>query len=379
MSSLVPLVESKRIFVCAGTGGVGKTSVSAALGLGIAQRGQRVLVLTIDPSRRLAEALGIKQNTPEPVPLAPERLAELGIEAPASLSVWVLDPKRVSDQTVDRLARSKAEAERLKANPIYKRVTSMIAGMQEYTAMEALHGFVQEGTYDVVILDTPPSRNALNFLEAPSRLAASMNTRIVDLMRPSSDSGIVGTTRRFLERVLGGVFGGDFFQDLQVFFGAFGGMFVKLSGNAEQMRARLGQDDVAFLLVTSSGRDSLDQAKVFERRIRELELPLGALVLNRSLVPLARRPFPDTTLLPKRPTKVQKAALDKLVQLAVRESKGINAAVDLSLELEARAEVPVVAVPELGSGVDDLEGLASVATWLFGEAGPAWDPTRPQS
>jgi len=377
--SLAPLVDSKRIFVCAGTGGVGKTSVSAALGLGAARRGKRVLVLTIDPSRRLAEALGVRQNTPDPVPLPRERIAQLGIEPPGALSVWVLDPKRVSDQTVTRLARSKAEAERLLANPIYQRVTSMIAGMQEYTAMEALYGFVEQGTYDMVILDTPPSRNALNFLEAPGRLAASMNTRIIDLMRPATDSGLMGTTRRFLERVLGGVFGGDFFSDLQVFFGAFGGMFVKLSGNAELMRARLGEDDVAFLLVSSSGKDSLDQARVFESRIRELGLPLGALVLNRSLVPLARRPFPNASLLPPKPTAVQRSALDKLVQLAVRESKAINAAVDLSLQLEARAEVPVVAVPELGTGVDDLEGLASVSTWLLGEAGPAWDPDRPQS
>ncbi len=377
--SLAPLVDTKRIFVCAGTGGVGKTSVSAALGLGAALRGKRVLVLTIDPSRRLAEALGIRQNTPDPVPLGRDREAELGIEAPGSLSVWVLDPKRVSDQTVTRLARSKLEAERLLANPIYQRVTSMIAGMQEYTAMEALHGFIEQDIYDIVILDTPPSRNALNFLEAPNRLAASMNSRIVDLMRPSTGSGIVGTTRRFLERVLGGVFGGDFFADLQVFFGAFGGMFIKLSSNAEQMRARLGEDDVAFLLVSSSGRDSIEQAQAFESRIRELGLPLGALVLNRSLVPLARRPFPDASLLPRKPSAVQRSALDKLVQLAVRESKGINAAVDLSQQLEARAEVPVVAVPELGSGVDDLEGLASVSTWLFGEAGPAWDPNRPET
>jgi anion-transporting ArsA/GET3 family ATPase len=379
MSSLAPLVDSKRIFVCAGTGGVGKTSVSAALGLGAALRGKRVLVLTIDPSRRLAEALGIRQNTPDPVPLGPERESELGIEPPGSLSVWVLDPKRVSDQTVRRLSRSPKEAERLLANPIYQRVTSMIAGMQEYTAMEALHGFVQQGTYDIVILDTPPSRNALNFLEAPNRLAASMNTRIVELMRPATDSGLIGTTRRFLERVLGGVFGGEFFADLQVFFGAFGGMFVKLSGNAEEMRARLSQPDVAFLLVTSSRRDALDQAKAFEARIRELQLPLGALVLNRSLVPLARRPFPDASLLPAEPSAHHRSALDKLVQLAVRESKAINAAVDLSLELEQRAEVPVVAVPELGSGVDDLPGLASVSTWLFGEAGPAWDPHRENS
>jgi anion-transporting ArsA/GET3 family ATPase len=376
VSSLSPLVDSKRIFVCAGTGGVGKTSVSAALGLGAARRGKRVLVLTIDPSRRLAEALGIRQNTPDPVPLGVERERSLGIEAPGSLAVWVLDPKRVADQTVRRLARTPAEAERLLNNRVYQRVTEMIAGMQEYTAMEALHSFVSEGRYDMVVLDTPPSRNALNFLEAPTRMAASLDARIIELMKPSDKGGLIGTTRRFLERVLGGVFGLEFFQDLQVFFGAFGGMFYKLSGNAVSMRARLSEPDVAFLLVSSSNRNSLEQAQIFERRIRELELPLGALVLNRSLVPLARRPFPDASLLPADPSAAHRSALDKLIRLAVRESKAINAAVDLSLELEARAEVPVVAVPELGSGVDDLEGLADVSTWLFGEAGPAWHPDR---
>ncbi len=365
--SLAPLVEERRIFVCAGTGGVGKTSVSAALGLGAAKRGKRVLVLTIDPSRRLAEALGIRQNTPEPVLLAAERMAPLGIEPPGSLSVWVLDPKRVADQTVRRLARTQEEADRLLNNRVYQRVTEMIAGMQEYTAMEALHGFVQAGTYDMVVLDTPPSRNALNFLEAPTRIAASLDARIVELMKPSSGKGLLAKTRQLIEQVLGGVFGGEFFQDLQVFFGAFGGMFHQLSGNALEMRARLAQPDVAFLLVSSSVRDSLTQARSFEARIRELGLPLGALVLNRSLVPLAARPFPDASMLPKRPSKAHKSALAKLVQLAVKESKGINEAVALVEELERRSDIRVVPVPELGSGVDDLEGLAEVATWLLGE------------
>ncbi len=365
--SLAPLAEDRRIFVCAGTGGVGKTSVSAALGLGAARRGKRVLVLTIDPSRRLAEALGIRQNTPEPVLLEADRVRSLGIEPPGSLSVWVLDPKRVADQTVHRLTRTPEEAKRLLENSVYQRVTEMIAGMQEYTAMEALHGFVSQGTYDMVVLDTPPSRNALNFLEAPSRIAESLDARIVDLMKPSTDEGIFGATRRILERVLGGVFGAEFFQDLQVFFGAFGGMFHQLSGNALEMRARLGQPDVAFLLVSSGGRDSIIQARSFEKRLRELSLPLGALVLNRSLAPLAARPFPDASLLPSRPKKVHKSALAKLVRLAVRESKGINEAVALVEELEQSSEVPVVPVPELGSGVDDLEGLAEVSTWLFGE------------
>ncbi len=365
--SLAPLFAERRIFVCAGTGGVGKTSISAALGLGAAQRGQRVLVLTIDPSRRLAETLGIRQNTPEPIPLGSVRERALGIRAPGSLAVWVLDPKRVSDQTVRRMARSPEEAERMLANRIYKQVTSMVAGMQEYTAMEALHGFVTAGTYDLVVLDTPPSRNALNFLEAPRRLKRSVDTRIIDLMKPRRDGKVIGTTRRFVERVLGGVFGAEFFADLQVFFGSFGAMFAELSGSAQQMRERLAEPDVAFLLIAAPGHRSHEQAQAFEARLRELGLPLGAVVLNRSLVPLASRPQPDESLLPAGAGPQHRAALDKLRLLAARESESIAQACMRAEQLAAQSEAPLVTVPELGSGVDDLEGLAGLSRWLFAE------------
>ncbi len=361
--SLEPLLGSKRIFICAGTGGVGKTSISAAIGLGAARRGHRVLVLTIDPSRRLAEALGIRKNTPEPVPLGPTRERMVGIVPPGALSVWVLDPKRVSDQTVMRLAPSEEAARRLLANPIYQQVTNMIAGMQEYTAMEALHGFVQQGTYDIVVLDTPPSRNALNFLDAPRRLDDSINSRLIELMVPR-EGGKKGTTRRFIERVLSGVFGAEFFGDLQVFFGAFGGLFAQLNGNAQAMRARLSEPDVAFILVGVGGEQSLAQARDFEQRIRELDLPLEAIVLNRSLVPLAQRPFVHHAMAATPPGHLREA-LSKLKALAEKEAREIDRACVEADALAARSDVPVVTVPELGTGVDDLPGLASVADWLF--------------
>ncbi len=366
--SLEPLLESKRIFICAGTGGVGKTSVSAAIGLGAAQRGRRVLVLTIDPSRRLAEALGIQKNTPKPIPLSVSDARAVGIVPPGSLAVWVLDPRRVSDETVRRLAPSPESAERMMANPIYQQVTNLIAGMQEYTAMEALHGFVQEGRYDIVVLDTPPSRNALNFLEAPRRLKESSDSRLLDLILPR-EGGKKGTTRRFVERVLSAVFGEEFFGDLQVFFRAFRGLFAQLNGHAQAMRVRLAEPDVAFILVGVGGEQSLAQAHDFEERIRELGLPLEAIVFNRSLVPLARRPFLDPGELSRDHPSVHQRALGKLHALARKEAREIDRACAEADALADRSDVPVVTVPEMGSGVDDLTGLAAVADWLFrGEA-----------
>lgn len=364
--SLSSLLDQKRIVVCAGTGGVGKTSVAAALGVGAARRGRRVLVLTIDPSRRLAEALGIRKNTPEPVPLDPEQNRLAGIEPPGSLSVWVLDPKRVCDQTVRRLARSPEEAQRLLENSVYRQVTAMIAGMQEYTAMEALHGFVAQGTYDLMVLDTPPSRNALNFLDAPVRLAASIDSRIIDLVVSQSDGRVAGTTRKFVGAILGRVFGEEFFSDLQVFFNAFGAMFVQLSGSALEMRERLTEPDVTFVLV-GTAHASLDQAEAFQDRLRKLEMPLGAMVLNRSLAAFSGRPPPDDSLLPRDAGEHHRSALAKLEDLARQEAETVTRDQDRVQELEEQAGVPVVSVPELGQGVDDVAGLGELARWLFGE------------
>ena len=367
MSQLGQVLQGKRIVVCAGTGGVGKTTTSAALALGAARHGLRVLVLTIDPSRRLAETLGVRRNTPEPIRLGSRREVDAGITGPGALSAWMLDPKLVSDATVRRLAGTSAEADRLMANPIYQHVTQMIAGMQEYTAMEALHGFVEQGIYDLVILDTPPSRNALNFLEAPHRMAEFLDGRIFRMLLPKESGRVVGTPRKLVDMVLAGVFGEQFYGDLQVFFGAFSGMLAQLNGNAQRMRHRLQQDDVTFLLVTTPAPEALGEARFFEAKIHELELPLGAFILNRSQAPLANRPFPDEGLLPPGPTEHHRRALAKLVALAERERRQVEADVKLLSDLTSGSvgEVPAVALPEFGQGVEDIPGLASLSRWLL--------------
>lgn len=372
MSHLSDHIHEKRIVICCGAGGVGKTTTSAALAVAAAQDGRRVLVLTIDPSKRLAEALGVTSNTPDPVRVRPEREADAGIQPPGALSAWMLDPKLVSDHTVQRLVRDPARARELMDNPIYQQVTQMIAGMQEYTAMEALHGFVERGEFDLVILDTPPARNALNFLDAPRRLGEFLDGRIFQMLLPDRDgSGALGgTTRRMAGKVLGGVFGEEFYGDLQVFFSAFSSIFAQLNGNAQKMRERLQQDDVVFLLVTSPVRTALDDALYFEDRIRELELPLGGLILNRSRHLADARPMPGLHLLPPRASDAHHRALAHLQALAERERLHEQEHRELvaTLVQHAAEDIEILTVPEFTGGIDDLRGLGNLARWLLDDA-----------
>lgn len=371
MSHLSDHLQEKRIVICCGAGGVGKTTTSAALAVAAAQDGRRVLVLTIDPSKRLAEALGVSANTPDPVRVRADREADAGIHAPGALSAWMLDPKLVSDHTVQRLVRDPVKARELMENPIYQQVTQMIAGMQEYTAMEALHGFVERGDYDLVILDTPPARNALNFLDAPRRLGEFLDGRIFQMLLPDRDGGpLGGTTRRMAGKVLGGVFGEEFYSDLQVFFSAFSSIFAQLNGNAQKMRLRLQQDDVVFLLVTSPVRTALDDALYFEDRIRELELPLGGLILNRSRHLAEARPMPGPELLPARSKDVHHRALAHLQALAERERKHEQEHRELvnTLVQHAAEDIEILTVPEFSGGIDDLRGLGDLARWLLDPA-----------
>lgn len=366
MSAMGPLLQDKRIVVCCGAGGVGKTTTSAALALGAARQGQRVLVLTIDPSRRLAQALGVTRNTTEPMEPSPAFLAAAGVRPPGSLHAWMLDPKLVSDQAVRRLARSPAEAEKLIGNPIYGQVTRMVAGMQEYTAMEALHGFVEQGIYDLVILDTPPARNALNFLEAPGRLAEFLDGRIFQLLLPQQEGRLFGTTRRVVERILAGVFGTEFYSQLQMFFNSFASIFARLNGNAQRMRERLQEDDVTFLLVASPAEDALEDARYFRDRIRELGLPLGGMVLNRCRFRLHGAASPGPHLLPADASPAHHSALAKLMVLAEQAATQSQhqAALLTALRNDLADQATVIGVPDLGRAPDDAAGLASLAAHL---------------
>jgi len=276
---LVDVLRSVRLCVCCGAGGVGKTTTSAALALTGARLGLRVLALTIDPSKRLAQTLGVARNTPEPVELDRDRLTALGVPAEGSLSAWLLDPKLVSDQVVHREAGQ--EAETLKRNPIYREISGMVAGMQEYTAVEALHGFLKSDAYDLIVLDTPPSRHALRFIDSPQRVASFLDKRIFHLFVPSQ-TGIIGrVASRLVDEVLDRAFGEESRRELKQFFELFSRLLDHLNRNQNEMSSIFQSDDVRFFMVTTARLDAVDEAQRFTDETQQRGLNLGGFFLNR--------------------------------------------------------------------------------------------------
>jgi anion-transporting ArsA/GET3 family ATPase len=352
----------KRVVVVCGAGGVGKTTTSAAFALAAARAGRRVLVLTIDPSKRLAQTLGVEPHAPEPTALSLARQREAGIGEPGSLSAWMLDPQSVSDQTVRRLAPDEASAERLLDNRIYRNVTSMIAGMQEYMAVEALHDFVRDDRYDLVVLDTPPSRDALRFLEAPSRATAFLEPRILKLFVPGAGNPIRRAATRVFERLLDRAFGTKARAEIQRFFESFQQFLLYLSRNQGEMRDFFGGDDVAFLLVSSPREEALEEAFFFEEKTRVLSLPLAGYVLNRSLAWRSGLPLPSESLLTADDSEAALSGLVRLMPFAEQEaiSAGRHAAL-LSALAERSASRFALALPELLEGASDLVSLGALA------------------
>lgn len=371
--SVADLIRTRKVIVCAGSGGVGKTTTATAIALAAAREGRRVLALTVDPSKRLAQTLGVDRNNERPVPIPPERSLEAGIASADLLEAWMLDPSVVADRFVRRFADSPEEADRLIGNRLYRQISRMVAGMQEYMAMEALYGFLREERYDLVVLDTPPSRNALDFLYGPSRLASFLDGRIFQLFLP--EDGTRGFLRRAAGRLVNGVnaaiFGAEYYQELQDFFASFSGIFRSMNKNAEDgMRRLRNPTDVSFLLVTSPASESLQDAFFFRRKTMELELPFRGFVLNRSQAVGKDRVFPDTSLFDGRPTTVQSSALEKLVVFARIEEAAVNRDRDLLNQLarDAGPQGVAVALPNIATGADEMSALVHLGGVLMGRS-----------
>ncbi len=367
MSRLREMVESHRVIVCCGAGGVGKTTTATGLALAGARSGRRVLALTIDPSKRLAQTLGVARNLKEPAPVPHSFL--VAAEATAgSLHAWMLDPQLVADRSVDKLSPTPAVAARLKANRMYKQLARMVAGMQEYTAMEALHGFLDDGAYDLVILDTPPSRNALDFLDGPRRLERFFDGRIFQLFLPGEKASFIGrAASNLIHRAMSGVFGEATYLELQEFFGAFENIMYALTRNALRTREKLSDaETVAFLLVTSPAPEALEDAHLFRHKVEDLGLPFGGFVLNRSLAAGVARVMPDRSMLGDAPTAAEISGLAKLRRLAELEWAAVDEDRALLAELTERAGPGAVALalPTFPDGAHDIGGLVQVARSL---------------
>src|SRR6478609_9034126 len=275
LTSLEPLLEGKRMVICAGSGGVGKTTTAAAVGLGLAERGLKVAVVTIDPARRLANALGLQELDNEP------RRVEL--DAPGELWAMMLDAKRTFDQLIEHLAPDEKTRDEVLANRIYQQLSSAVAGSQEFTAIAKLYELDQEGGYDLLVLDTPPSRNALDFLDAPQRLKGFFGGRAVRMfLRPAGLTGkVLGRGTGMVFSLLQRVTGVDLLQDLSVFFRTLGGMIDGFTERADRVEALLEDPATTFLIVSSPRHDPSEEAIHFHRKLTEASMPFGGLVINR--------------------------------------------------------------------------------------------------
>jgi len=365
--SVADLLEGKRVCVCGGSGGVGKTTTSAAIALGMAARGLKVAVVTIDPAKRLANALGLEelQNEPHRVDLRTGRLRMRG-----ELWAMMLDPKRTFDELIDRVAPDAARAHEIKANRVYQELSTAVSGSQEFTAIAKLYELDQEGNFDLLVLDTPPSRNALDFLDAPGRLSSFLEGRALKaFVRPT------GIGMRVLGRsaapLLGGlrrVTGVDLLADISTFFGLLGDMTGDFSERAAQVQRMLTATTTAFLLVTSPQHAPIEEAMWFQQTLEENGLPFAGIVVNRVHHDLLGDSEPadvidalSEALPPGLAARVAENFRDYHV-LARRDDRNIAR---LAEEVDGR---PLLLVPHLDDDVHDVEGLLRVLRYLFASA-----------
>lgn len=353
------LVDSQPIVVCCGPGGVGKTTVAATLALEAAWRGRRACVVTIDPARRLADALGLAH-----VGDAPGRVAG---DWPGELWAVMLDTKSTFDALVARYAATREQAESILENRLYRNISGVLSGTQEYMAMEKLYELHDEGLtgpqgqpvrFDLIVVDTPPTRNALDFLEAPRRLTRFLDNRFFRLlMRPTrAYLRAVGVATQAFLRTLSKVVGSEVVADVVSFFQAFEGMEEGFRYRAQEVDDLLSSDATAFVLVASPARDAVREAVFFADKLQEAGMDTAALVVNR-VHPRFGPPPPDL------PTDSELAPfyanLAQFHEVAQREESHFSTLV------AQVAPAPVARVPFLPADVHDLEGLRRVADELF--------------
>jgi anion-transporting ArsA/GET3 family ATPase len=362
-------LRGKRICICAGAGGVGKTTTSAALALGLAARGQRVAVVTIDPARRLATALGLDKLDNQPRLIDRRRFASHGLEVKGELWAMMLDPKRTFDELIARLAPDERRRDEVLANRIYQQLSSAVAGSQEFTAVAKLYDLDREGGFDVIVLDTPPSRNALDFLDAPARLTQFFEGRALRmLLAPTGLAArVVGRGTSAVFAVLRRVTGVDLLRDLGTFFAVLGDMVEGFNQRAVEVAALLRDPATTFLIVTSPEHQPVTEALAFAAELDSAGMPRGALIVNRvNCEDDEIRTGPEVR---QRLESRLGAALAERVVATVADHELLARRDRRSIERlsAALAEPTPLLVPEFEHDVHDVSGLVRVAAYLFGE------------
>jgi anion-transporting ArsA/GET3 family ATPase len=373
MTSPADLVAQQHVVLCCGTGGVGKTTTAATLAIEGARRGRNAVVVTIDPAKRLANTLGLEHlsNSAHEVDRElwdPDGDAALG----GRLHALMLDTETTFDQLVQTYARTDEQASGILTNRFYRNIAGALSGTQEYMAMEKLYELHDSGGFDLIVVDTPPTRHALDFLDAPRRLTRLLDNRVFRmLMVPTR--GVVrvgGVAAQAFLRTISRVVGTEAVDDVIAFFRAFEGMEDGFRERAAQVTQLLAADDTAFVLVTSPRRDAVEEAAYFASRLADGEFAVDALVVNRvherycDVEPEALRDRARELAGRRSEASNRLAAhyanLADLDDVAVRERR------ELAGHEERIGDASVVHVPELGHDVHDFAALRAVGDHLMG-------------
>ncbi len=377
------LLQGKKIIICCGSGGVGKTTVSAALGVQAALLGKRVLALTVDPAKRLADSLGLSELGNREAPVPEERFLKYGKKPTGSLHAMMLDTKRTFDELIERYAPNEEVARNIMHNQFYQHLSSAMTGSHEYLAMEKLYQIHLEGRYDLIVLDTPPTKHALDFLEAPGRVRAFFDRSISQwFLKPYLTMGrlslnlfnrTAGTVLRLVERFTGA----EFLHDVSEFVTGLADSFDIFRSRAEEVMHVLRGRETSFLLVTATDRSALEEAAYFFDRIREASLPFGGVIANRFHAspfeePAGRAPDEDTAreegiaylsevrgLSPSVAVRLVEN-FDRYCRLAQRDRRVLE-----GFARRSPGKVPILTVPVFDEDVFDMDGLLKMIAYLF--------------
>jgi anion-transporting ArsA/GET3 family ATPase len=353
VANLADVIDGRSIIVCAGPGGVGKTTTAAAIALAAAERGRRAVVITIDPARRLADALGLTAGLTN----QPQQVAGIG---PGELWAMMLDPKQTFDDVVGRYSNDPEQLERILNNAFYKNVSSALSGTQEYMAAEKLYELHHDDRFDLVIIDTPPTRHALDVIDAPRRLTRFLDHRLYRAIVTPARMGlrVVNFAAQAVLKTIARIVGGAVIADVVSFFQAFDGMEAGFGERAALVLALLTSPETAYVVVTAPRQDRLDEAAWLSAQLAERKIKPAALVVNRA--------HPDFGVSAEEARAEASGGdpawmnLAQLAEVAESEERLITPLI------AAVAPAPVVRVPLLVRDVHDLSGLGDVAAHLVG-------------
>jgi anion-transporting ArsA/GET3 family ATPase len=375
---LGPLLDTRRVILCVGCGGVGKTTTTAALGLAAARRGKRVLCLTIDPARRLAQSLGLTAMTNGAQRVKSEVFAAAGLDVRGSMTVMMLDTKSTFDNLIASLAPTPEKRDHILNNVLYKYISTSLAGTQEYMAMEKLYAVRADPAYDLVLLDTPPTQNALDFLDAPERLIGALDSAATRWFVQAFQStgklsfNLLAKSTAAILRGIGKLTGGGFLEQIASFITEINELFGGWKERATQVASALRGPDVAYVLVTTPDPLSVREVIYFADRLREQNMRRDAFVVNRVHPVYGQLPGQEeiAEALKARGLALDHGAEARLRRAAEDEMRlGKQDAIHLlalesALDDETASDSVEVRVPAFPYDIYDIERLARVADLL---------------